>query len=196
MSTIAVFGAGYAGLVTGACFAELGHDVRIRDVVPERIDALRTGRVPFYEPGLEELVSRNRSRLTFTTAVGEAVDGAECIFVCVGTPPTYAGDADLSAVWSVIDSLPPLRPGSVLVMKSTVPVGTGEKVRAALDARGLADVGYASCPEFLSEGTALDDFLRPDRVVIGAWDDAAANAVEGLHVKIDAPVARMDVASA
>ena len=195
-SRIAVFGAGYAGLVTGVCFAELGHRVAIRDVLPERIAELQTGHVPIYEPGLEKLLERNRERLVFTTSVEEAVDGAGSVFICVGTPPTYAGDADLSAVWSVIDSLPPLSPGAVLVMKSTVPVGTGEKVRAALDARGLADIGYVSCPEFLAEGTALRDFLQADRVVIGAFDEADADAIEALHEKIDAPVARMDVASA
>jgi len=193
---IAVFGAGYAGLVTGVCFAELGHRVAIRDVLPDRVEALRAGRVPIYEPGLEGLLERNRERLVFTTSVDEAVEGAGSIFVCVGTPPTYAGDADLSAVWSVIDSLPELAPGAVLVMKSTVPVGTGEKVRAALDARGLTDVGYVSCPEFLSEGTAIRDFLEADRVVIGAYEEADADVVEALHEKIDAPVARMDVASA
>ena len=193
---IAVFGAGYAGLVTGICFAELGHRVAIRDVLPERIAELQSGAVPIYEPGLEELLARNRERVTFTTSVEEAVEGAGSVFVCVGTPPTYAGDADLSAVWSVIDSLPPLPPGAVLVMKSTVPVGTGDKVRAALDARGLADVGYVSCPEFLSEGTAIRDFLEADRVVVGAFEEADADAIEALHEKIDAPVARMDVASA
>jgi UDPglucose 6-dehydrogenase len=195
-SRIAVFGAGYAGLVTGVCFAELGHRVAIRDVIPERIADLQAGRVPIYEPGLEELMERNRERLTFTTSVEEAVEGVGSVFVAVGTPPTYAGDADLSAVWSVIDSLPPLPPGAVLVMKSTVPVGTGEKVRAALDARGLSDVGYVSCPEFLAEGTALRDFLEADRVVIGAFDEADADTIEALHERIDAPVARMDVASA
>jgi UDPglucose 6-dehydrogenase len=193
---IAVFGAGYAGLVTGACLAELGHAVAVRDVVPEKIEALRAGRVPFYEPGLEGLLSRNRSRLVFTTSAEEAVEGAGSVFICVGTPPTYAGDADLSAVWSVIDSLRALAPGTALVMKSTVPVGTGEKVRAALDARGLTGVGYVSCPEFLAEGTALRDFLEADRIVIGAFEEADGDVVEALHEKIGAPVARMDVASA
>src|SRR5438132_3304500 len=147
MARIAFFGAGYAGLVSGACLAELGHTVVIRDVVPERIDGLKTGRVPFHEPGLEELIARNAGRLSFTLSMHDAVDGSEFLFVCVGTPPTYSGEADLSAVWTVIDELPEDLGPAVLVMKSTVPVGTGEKVRAALDARGLAQVGYASCPE-------------------------------------------------
>ena len=103
---VAVFGAGYVGLVTGACFAELGHRVTIRDVLPGKIDALRRGEVPIYEPGLDELLERNRERLTFTTDVGEAIEGAEFVYVAVGTPPTVSGDADLSAVWMVIDELP------------------------------------------------------------------------------------------
>jgi UDPglucose 6-dehydrogenase len=195
MSRIAVFGAGYAGLVTGACFAELGHDVVVRDVASERIDALREGRLPIYEPGLADVIERNRERLTFTLDAGATAD-SEALFVCVGTPATYAGDADLSAVWTVIDDLPSLSEGAVLVMKSTVPVGTGEKVRAGLDARGLDHVGYVSNPEFLSEGTAVRDFLEPDRVVIGAFDHADGDVVEALHAGIAAPVVRTDVASA
>jgi UDPglucose 6-dehydrogenase len=195
MARISVFGAGYAGLVTGVCLADLGHDVSIRDVVPEKIERLRAGEVPIYEPGLEELLERNRDRLRFTLDVNEAIDGAEFLFVCVGTPPTYSGDADLSAVWTVIDELP----GSmraVLVMKSTVPVGTGEKVRAALDVRGLVHVGYASNPEFLAEGTAVDDFMHPDRVVVGAFEPEDAEAVAALHEGLDAEIVRTDVASA
>jgi len=107
MSRIAVFGAGYVGLVTGACFADLGHDVVVRDVVRERVDALRRGEVPIYEPGLEELLERTSDRLAFTLDVREALDGADFLYVAVGTPPTYSGDADLSAVWTVVDELPP-----------------------------------------------------------------------------------------
>ena len=195
MSRIAIFGAGYAGLVTGACFAELGHEVSVRDIVPEKVEALQAGHVPFHEPGLVEVVERNGERLTFTLDAAEAVAGAEFLFVCVDTPPTYAGDADLSRVWTVIEELPPLDGRPILVMKSTVPVGTGEKIRANLDARGL-ELGYASNPEFLSEGTALRDFLEPDRIVVGAFEDADAEAVERLHEGIEAPVVRTDVASA
>jgi UDPglucose 6-dehydrogenase len=193
---VTVFGAGYAGLVTAAGFAELGHDVRVRDVVAEKIDALRRHEVPLYEPGLADLIEKNRDRILFTTDVREAVDGAEFLFVCVGTPATYSGDADLSAVWTVLDELPELDGRPVLVMKSTVPVGTGDKVRASLDARGLEHVGYASNPEFLAEGTAVRDFLEPDRVVIGTYEEVDADAVEALHRGIDAPIVRMDVASA
>src|SRR5919202_2923334 len=194
--TIGIFGAGYVGLVTGACFADLGHDVVIRDVVPEKIDALRAGHVPIYEPGLDELLERNRDRLTFTSDVRDVIERAEILYVAVGTPPTYSGDADLSAVWTVVDELPRVDHRVVLVMKSTVPVGTGEKVRAALDARGLSNVGYVSNPEFLAEGSALRDFMHPDRIVVGAFDDGDGDLVEQLHAGIDAPVLRTDVASA
>jgi UDPglucose 6-dehydrogenase len=193
---IGVFGAGYVGLVTGACFAELGHSVVVRDIVPERIAALRAGEVPIYEPGLEEMLARNRERLHFTLDVQEAIDGADFAYISVGTPPTYSGDADLSDVWTVIDELPRTRTRATVVMKSTVPVGTGEKVRAALDARGLEHVGYVSNPEFTAEGTAVRDFLHPDRIVIGAFDDEDGDAVAALHEGIDAPVVRCDVASA
>jgi UDPglucose 6-dehydrogenase len=195
MSGLAVFGAGYAGLVTGAGFAELGHSVVVRDIDTGRIELLQAGRTPFFEPGLEELLERNRERLTFTLDAAEALEGAEFVFVCVGTPATYAGDADLSAVWTVIDELGGVGEGAVLVMKSTVPVGTGEKVRAGLDARGLDQIGYVSCPEFLAEGTAVRDFLEPDRIVIGSFADADGDAVEALHAQLDAPVVRTDVAS-
>jgi UDPglucose 6-dehydrogenase len=195
MAKVSVFGAGYAGLVSGVCLADLGHNVCIRDVVTEKIERLRAGEVPIFEPGLEELIERNRDRLRFTLDVQEAIDGAEFLFVCVGTPPTYSGDADLSAVWTVIDELPGTT-RAILVMKSTVPVGTGEKVRAALDARGLAHVGYASNPEFLAEGTAVDDFMHPDRVVVGAFEPDDAEAVAALHDGLDCEVVRTDVQSA
>ena len=193
---VAIFGAGYVGLVTGACFAELGHEVVVRDVVTEKIEALRRGEVPIYEPGLDELLDGNRERLAITTDVNEAIDGAEFVYVAVGTPPTYSGDADLSAVWTVIDELPAVDHRIVVCMKSTVPVGTGEKVRHRLDARGLAHVGYASNPEFTAEGTAVRDFMEPDRIVVGAFEAADGDAVAALHEGIDAPVVRADVASA
>ena len=196
MSRVAVFGAGYVGLVTGACFADLGHDVVIRDVVPSRIDQLRAGQVPIYEPGLDELLRNNAERLTYTLDVAEAVQDADFLYVAVGTPPTYSGDADLSAVWTVVDELSGVERRAVMVMKSTVPVGTGSKVRHRLDGRGLGHIGYASNPEFTAEGTAVRDFQHPDRIVIGAFDEAAGEAVEQLHAGIDAPVVHCDVASA
>jgi UDPglucose 6-dehydrogenase len=193
---IAVFGAGYVGLVTGACFADLGHDVVVRDVAEDKIDALRNGRVPIHEPGLEELLERNGERLRFTMSVDEALEDADVVFVAVGTPPTPSGDADLTAVWTVVDELPDVDRRVVLAMKSTVPVGTGRTVRHRLDERGLENVGYVSNPEFTAEGTAIRDFLHPDRIVIGAFDSRDADVVEQLHAGIDAPVVRADVASA
>jgi len=195
MARVSVFGAGYVGLVTGACFADLGHHVTLRDVLPEKIDALRRGEIPIYEPGLKEVVARASARLRFTLDVREAVDDAEFLFVCVGTPPTYSGDADLSAVWTVIDELP-ADTRATIVMKSTVPVGTGEKVRASLEARGLGHVGYVSNPEFTAEGTAVRDFMEPDRVVVGAFAEHDGDAVEALHAGIGGVVVRCDVASA
>jgi UDPglucose 6-dehydrogenase len=193
---IAVFGAGYVGLVTGACFADLGHDVVVRDIVPERIAALRRGEVPIHEEGLLELLERNRDRLTFTEEVAEAIDETDVVYVAVGTPPTYSGDADLSAVWMVVDELPTVDRRIVVAMKSTVPVGTGESVRHRLDERGLENVGYVSNPEFTAEGTAVHDFLHPDRIVIGAFEREDGDVVERLHAGIDAPVIRCDVPSA
>ena len=192
---LGVFGAGWVGLVTGACFAELGHRVVVRDVVPEKIDELRAGRVPFHEPGLANLLDRNRDRLTFTLDADELKADARIFLSCVDTPPTVSGDADLSYVWSVIDDLGD--PGDVtLVMKSTVPVGTGETIRAALDQRGLERLGYVSNPEFLSEGRALEDFMRPDRIVIGSFDSESGDRVAALYGGFEAPVVRTSVASA
>jgi UDPglucose 6-dehydrogenase len=193
--TIGVFGAGWVGLVTGGCFAELGHQVIVRDVMPERIEALRAGKLPFHEPDLPEVLERNRERITYTLDAGDLA-AADAIFVCVQTPPTYSGDADLSFVWSALDDLPASDERQILVMKSTVPVGTGEKMRAALEGRGLSNVGYVSNPEFLAEGRAVRDFLNPDRIVVGALAEEDSAAVEALYAGIDAPVVRTDVASA
>jgi UDPglucose 6-dehydrogenase len=197
VAKIGMFGAGYVGLVTGACFAELGHDVVIRDVIPERIERLREGEVPIFEPGLDEVLERNRERIHFTLEVQEAVEDAEFLYVAVGTPPTYSGDADLTAVWSVVDGLPAAIPGRpVLVLKSTVPVGTGDRVRARLDARGLVNVGYVSNPEFLAEGSAVEDFMHPDRIVVGAFEDEDGDRVVELHRGVETQVVRTDVPSA
>jgi UDPglucose 6-dehydrogenase len=195
MARVGIFGAGWVGLVTGACLAELGPEVVIRDVVAGKIDALRRGEVPFHEDGVPELLERNAGRLSFTLDAAD-VAGCEFLFVCVDTPPTYAGDADLSRVWTVVEELPALSGQPVLVMKSTVPVGTGEKIRHGLDTRGLAHVGYVSNPEFLAEGHAVRDFLHPDRIVVGAFDPADADAVAALYASLDAPVVRSDVNSA
>ncbi|MEY9956771.1 UDP-glucose/GDP-mannose dehydrogenase family protein [Streptacidiphilus sp. MAP5-52] len=193
---IAVFGAGYIGLVAGACLAELGHIVVLRDVSSDRIEALSRGEVPFYEPGLAELLQGAKDRLKFTLDAGEALAGAELAYVCVDTPPGPAGDADLSRVWAVIDDVlraPHLR---AVVVKSTVPVGTGARIRQMLDAHGMAAVGYASNPEFTAEGRAVNDFMHPDRVVVGADDEDTFRLIAGLHERVDGPVVRMDVRSA
>ncbi|MGD0167403.1 MAG: UDP-glucose/GDP-mannose dehydrogenase family protein [Gaiellaceae bacterium] len=194
--TIGIFGAGWVGLVTAACFADLGHHVIVRDVVAEKIEQLDAGEIPIYEPGLSELLERNRERMTYTLEVADVTRKADFLFVCVGTPPTYSGDADLSAVWAVIDELPEFERRAILVMKSTVPVGTGEKVRAALAARGLDQVGYASNPEFLAEGRAIDDFIHPDRVVVGSFEREEGERVGALYEGIDAPIVYTDLASA
>ncbi|MGI5365159.1 2-dehydropantoate 2-reductase N-terminal domain-containing protein [Streptomyces iakyrus] len=152
---VAVFGAGYIGLVTGACLAKLGHDVVVRDIQKERIDILRNGGVPIHEPGLEELIAENVDRLTFTLDAEEAVRDSDIVYVCVDTPPTPSGDADLTRIWQVISTLREARHLAAVVVKSTVPVGTGARVRTAMDRVGLQHVGYASNPEFTAEGRAV-----------------------------------------
>src|SRR2546423_8040541 len=188
---IGVIGVGWVGLVTAACFAELGHEVHCRDIVAEKVEALRRGEVPIYEPGLSEMLERCRERLHFTIDMGEVTSAAELLLCCVDTPPTYSGDADLSRVDSVVEELGDSRDHAI-VMKSTVPVGTGRAIRRR------HDIGYVSNPEFLKEGTAVEDFMHPDRVVVGAWDDSAAFAdrVAALYEPLGAPVVRTDVASA
>jgi UDPglucose 6-dehydrogenase len=193
---VGVVGVGWVGLVTAACFAELGHPVVARDILAEKVESLSRGETTIHEPGLDDLLRRNAERITFTTDMSELLERARLLFVCVDTPPTYSGDADLSAVWTVVNELPRLDHRIVLVMKSTVPVGTGDKVRAALDARGLTNVGYVANPEFLAEGSALRDFMHPDRIVVGSAVAADADAVAGLHAGLDAPVVRTDVNSA
>ncbi|HXV57724.1 MAG TPA: UDP-glucose/GDP-mannose dehydrogenase family protein [Gaiellaceae bacterium] len=196
MKRVGIFGAGYVGLVTGACLAELGHRVAVCDVAAGRIGALRAGRVPIHEPDLPLLLERNAARLSFTTSARELTESCDVLVVCVDTPPTESGDADLSRVWAVVDELGGAAPGTVLVMKSTVPVGTADRIRAALDARGLAGIGYAANPEFTAEGSAVADFLRPDRIVVGAFEPADGEVVESLYDGIDATVVRTDPSSA
>src|SRR2546423_9217809 len=188
---IGVIGAGWVGLVTAACFAELGHQVHCRDIVPEKVESLRRGEVPIFEPGLADLLERNRERLHFTTDMGDVMSGAELLFCCVDTPPTYSGDADLSRVDSVVAELGDSNDHAI-VMKSTVPVGTGRSIR-----RGH-DIGYVSNPEFLKEGTAVEDFMRPDRVVVWAWDDSIefGARVAALYEPLCAPIVRTDIARA
>ena len=192
---IAVIGTGYVGLVTAAGFAELGSDVWCVDVDREKIQRLERGEIPIYEPGLEECVARNRGRLHFSTDLVPALEHARLLFVAVGTPPTYSGDADLSAVHAVVAAMPP-SDHHALVMKSTVPAGTGAAIRRIFEAQGKSDFAYVSCPEFLKEGSALADFMKPDRVVVGDEGDWAGDAVVELYAPLGAPLVRTDVASA
>ncbi len=196
MSRLTVIGAGYVGLVTAACMAEIGHDVIGMDVDVERVRRLNDGHVPIYEPGLTELIEKNRERLAFTSDPVAAYREAEFIYVCVDTPPTYSGDADLSRVWQVIANLPPEDGQRVLVTKSTVPVGTGAAIQAELVRGGYEHVAYASNPEFLREGTAIQDFLTPDRVVVGSDVPRIAERVAALYEPLGTTVLTTDVASA
>ncbi len=192
---VAVIGTGYVGLVTAAGFAELGNEVWCVDVDAEKIDGLNRGEIPIWEPGLAESVEKNRDRLHFSTELAPALEHARLLFVAVGTPPTYSGDADLSAVHAVVDSMPP-SDRHALVMKSTVPVGTGASIKRAFAQRGKSGFAYVSCPEFLKEGSALKDFLEPDRVVVGDDGGWAGDAVAALYEPLGAPLVRTDVASA
>ncbi len=192
---IAVIGTGYVGLVTAAGFAELGSDVWCVDVDVDKIAGLKAGQVPIYEPGLGEAVARNRERLHFSTELAPALEHARLLFVAVGTPPTYSGDADLSSVDAVVNAMP-ASDSHALVMKSTVPVGTGTSIRRLFEQQGKAGFAYVSCPEFLKEGSALEDFLEPDRVVVGDEGDWAGDAVVELYAPLDVPLVRTDIASA
>jgi UDPglucose 6-dehydrogenase len=192
---IGVIGTGYVGLVTAAGFAELGSDVWCVDIDAAKIERLRRGEVPIYEPGLEELLARNAARLHFSTELTDALEHARLLFVAVGTPPTYSGDADLSAVHAVVDAIPASE-DHALVMKSTVPCGTGASLRRAFAGSGKEGLGYVSCPEFLKEGSAVHDFLHPDRVVVGDDGGWAGDAVVELYAPLDAPLVRTDIASA
>jgi UDPglucose 6-dehydrogenase len=189
---IGVVGAGWVGLVTAACFAEIGHRVVVREIIPEKVESLSRGEIPIHEPELSELIERNSERLTFTTEMAELLDGPRLIFVCVQTPPTYSGDADLSAVQRAVEEIGEPE-GKALVMKSTVPVGTGRTIH-----RDAPDLAYISCPEFLKEGTAVKDFLHPDRVVVGSdpGDKWAADAVASVYEPLGAPIVRTDLSSA
>src|SRR4051794_37649593 len=189
---IGVIGVGWVGLVTAACFAELGHEVYARDIVEDKVAALKRGEVPIHEAELPELVTKNAEHLHFTTDMDEVLDKTKLLFCCVDTPPTYSGDADLSRVDAVIDSIRDSNEHA-LVMKSTVPVGTGRSIKRR--ANGL---GYVANPEFLQEGSAVQDFMRPDRVVVGADGDSDGFAVRvaALYEPLGAELVRTDVASA
>jgi UDPglucose 6-dehydrogenase len=192
---IGVIGAGYVGLVTAAGFAELGSEVWCVDIDAAKVERLRAGQVPIFEPGLAELVAKNRERLHFCTDLAEALERARLLFVAVGTPPTHSGDADLRSVNEVVEAMPAGEPHA-LVMKSTVPCGTGAAIQRGFRERGKTDMAYVSCPEFLKEGSAVRDFFNPDRVVVGDNGDWAGGAVVELYAPLQAPLVRTDVASA
>jgi UDPglucose 6-dehydrogenase len=189
---VGVVGVGWVGLVTATCFAELGQRIVALDVNEEKIESLRRGEITIHEPGLAELLEKNVERITFTTSMDDVLSEASLLFCCVDTPPTYSGDADLSRVRSVVEQLPE-DSEHALVMKSTVPSGTGASIR-----RDMPDLRYVSCPEFLKEGSAIQDFMHPDRVVVGAdaGSEEAADAVAGLYEPLGGEIVRTDVASA
>jgi UDPglucose 6-dehydrogenase len=181
---LTIVGTGYVGLVTGTCFAESGNDVTCVDILADKIARLARGEVPIYEPGLEELVERNLSegRLRFTTDLGEALIDRSLVFIAVGTPQGPNGAADLSALWSVIDDVRRKAAGeTIVVVKSTVPVGTNAKVRERINEGGSIQHRVASNPEFLKQGSAVEDFMRPDRVIVGVRDSEAAEVLRELY---------------
>jgi UDPglucose 6-dehydrogenase len=199
---IAVIGTGYVGLVVGACLAETGNDVVCADVDARKVDALSQNQIPIYEPGLDALVTRNQGqrRLTFTTDVPEAIAGAEVVFIAVGTPPDEDGSADLRHVLNVADAIGQhMAREIVVVTKSTVPVGTAARVQNAVAARARYPFHICSNPEFLKEGAAVDDFMKPDRVVLGVESDHARSVMAELYspfVRTGRPIIFMDIASA
>jgi UDPglucose 6-dehydrogenase len=181
---IAVVGTGYVGLVTGTCFANSGNTVTCLDINADKIARLNRGEIPIYEPGLEELVVRSAKagRLLFTTDTAAAIRAAQVVFLAVGTPPSADGSADLSSLWKVVDSIAPhLDPEAVVVTKSTVPVGTCAGIEARLKERTGRDCRVASNPEFLKEGAAIEDFQKPDRVVVGVRCDAVGEILRSLY---------------
>lgn len=199
---IAIVGTGYVGLVTGTCLAETGNDVVCVDCDQRKVDMLGRGEIPIYEPGLEELVKRNfaAGRLTFTTNLAEAVQGATLVFLAVGTPPSNDGSVDLSALWGSVEELAPhLAANAVLVLKSTVPVGTNAAVTARLEQLTGRRCDVASNPEFLKEGTAIDDFMKPDRVVVGVRRPEVLDLMRDLYqpyLRTDKPLLAMSPESA
>lgn len=179
-----MIGTGYVGLVTGTCFAESGNDVTCVDINAQKVRDLKEGKIPIYEPGLTELVIRNSKagRLKFTTEVSECVPDAQCVFLAVGTPQDDDGSADLSGIWAATDAISPyLNEEAVVVVKSTVPVGTNRQVSERLESNLGRKVDVASNPEFLKEGCAVDDFTKPDRVVVGVEREPVGKILEELY---------------
>ena len=201
MRHLSVVGVGYVGLVTAACFSDLGNRVVALDISEERIDGLKRGVMPIYEPGLEELVLRNvaAGRLSFTTSYAEALEGSEFVFICVGTPEGVDGEADLKYVEASSRSIAENMTAPVIVInKSTVPVGTGDWVSDIIRSRQPKPIDFyvVSCPEFLREGSAIADFMNPFRTVLGSLDRAAADQVAQLHLPLRAPIVITDLRTA
>jgi UDPglucose 6-dehydrogenase len=199
---IAVVGTGYVGLVTGTCFAETGNQVTCVDINQEKVQQMQAGKIPIYEPGLDDLFQRNtqEGRLHFTTSLKEGIEGAKVIFLALPTPPGADGSADLKYILQVADDLGPiLSDYTVIIDKSTVPVGTSDKVRAAIAKNATVDFDVVSNPEFLREGVAVEDFMKPDRVVIGTQSDRAKDLMSRLYaplVRQGNPIIFMDERSA
>jgi len=201
MKQICVVGVGYVGLVTAACFSDLGNRVIALDIVEEKIEGLKRGEMPIYEPGLEELVERNvrAGRLTFTTSYSEALDGTEFAFIAVGTPSGVDGEADLRHVAASARSIAEImRAPLIIVNKSTVPVGTGDWVAEIVARHQPEPIPFwvVSCPEFLREGSAISDFMQPHRTVLGSLDKEAAEKVAQLHLSLRAPIMITDLRTA
>lgn len=201
MRKLCVVGSGYVGLVNGACFADLGNEVSLVDIDERKIDMLLAGKMPIYEPGLAELVQRNSAaqRMHFTTCYAEALEEAEFVFICVGTPSGVDGEADLQYVRAAAQTIAETMMQPLIVInKSTVPVGTGDWTREIITSKQPQPIDFSvvSCPEFLREGSAIADFLQPDRTVLGSTDRAAAESVAELYAPVNAPVVITDLRTA
>lgn len=201
MKNITVVGVGYVGLVTGTCFADLGNKITALDINEERIAGLKAGKMPIYEPGLAEVVERNvaAGRLNFTTSYEDALDDADFVFICVGTPSGVDGEADLAYVRSAAEAIAKhMKHELIVVNKSTVPVGTGDWVAEIIKEHQPEPIPFSvvSCPEFLREGAAIADFMNPDRTVLGSFDQHAADQVAQLHLPLRSPIIVTDLRTA
>jgi UDPglucose 6-dehydrogenase len=199
LSSLAIVGTGYVGLSVGACFADLGHDVTCLDINVAKIEALREGRMPIFEPGLDTLIDRGvkAGRLRFSTDYDEAIPGREFIFIAVDTPTGAAGEASLVGVDAAVSTLAPrMSPGAIVVTKSTVPLGTGDLISQILREHEAEKFPVVSNPEFQREGSAVQDFLKPDRVVIGSGEGEAAKRVADLYQTFDCPIIITDLRTA
>ena len=201
MKNLCVIGSGYVGLVTGTCFADLGNTVTLVDIDERKIETLRQGRMPIYEPGLAEMVQRNTDagRMHFTTDYQSGLKNAAFVFICVGTPSGVDGEADLQYVRSAAQSIAETMEHPLIVInKSTVPVGTGDWTAEIIESKQPQPIDFAvvSCPEFLREGSAIADFMNPDRTVLGSMQPAAAEKVAELYLPLDAPIVITDIRTA